>query len=85
MDKYWREQILEIIKAIRNGVEKLDEAFMDMDTIKILLKSIRTAIPTEEKFQEAINIIDKWIKEVDEKALNIDGIKCDLDILEDII
>ena len=85
MTNYWKEQILEIIKAVRHAVKDFDESLMDLDTIKILLKTVRTALPQEEKFQEAINIIDKWIKEIDEKGINFDGIYCDLDILEDIV
>lgn len=85
MDNYWREQILEIIKAIRYGMNQLDNALMDTDTIKILLKNIKVVMGQDEKYRDAIEVIDSFFVKLDEKAINVNGILSDLEILEDIV
>ena len=85
MDNYWREQVLEVIKATKYGVDKLNGDLMDVDTIKILLKNVKVVLNDDENLKQAIIIIDGIFSNLNDKKINISNIKSNLDILEGII
>ena len=85
MDKYYKEQCLEIIEAIKHSINELDEAIPISDTVKELLKSIEEIIIREQLNKDALEIVKETLKKIDSKNLEIESIRFDIELLEDII